>query len=204
MISGTEHEKVEMTDKMIERADELDNAVYDMLLTALQLDSAEAEKEFPWNIAIVREVLGFVCSVLAREGKAVCNPYISNGSYRCTLSECGCRKCSCQTKFMERERIMGRISEAMQLNDIEVKDNDGNRLHVREPLTGEEFEIAIKEIFEETNNSGSFGNADLFSDIEEALSHKGFKVLDGSYNDVIVRNVETGQDYQIRIEKIPG
>jgi hypothetical protein len=99
---------------------------------------------------------------------------------------------------------MGRISEAMQLNDIEVKDNDGNRLHVREPLTGEEFEIAIKEIFEETNNSGSFGNADLFSDIEEALSHKGFKVLDGSYNDVIVRNVETGQDYQIRIEKIPG
>ena len=34
MISGTENEKVEMTDKMIERADELDNAVYDMLLTA--------------------------------------------------------------------------------------------------------------------------------------------------------------------------
>ena len=29
MISGTENEKVEMTDKMIERADELDNAVYD-------------------------------------------------------------------------------------------------------------------------------------------------------------------------------
>lgn len=144
MISETKNEKVEMTDKMIERADELDNAVYDMLLTALQLDGAEAEKEFPWNIAIIREVLGFVCSVLAREGKAVCNPYISNGSYRCTLSECGCRKCSCQTKFMERERIMGRISEAMQLNDIEVKYNDGNRLLVREPLTGEEFAITVK------------------------------------------------------------
>ena len=41
MISGTENEKVEMTDKMIERADELDNAVYDMLLTALQCGGRE-------------------------------------------------------------------------------------------------------------------------------------------------------------------
>lgn len=46
MISEVENEEVEMTDKMIERADELDNAVYDMLLTALQLDGAEAEEEF--------------------------------------------------------------------------------------------------------------------------------------------------------------
>lgn len=144
MISGTEKKEVEMTDKMVKRADELDNAVYDMLLVFLQLDSEEAEKEFPWNIEIIREVLGFACSVLAREGKPVCNPYISDGSYRCTLSECGCRKCRCQTTFMERERIMGRISEAMKLNDIEVTDNDGSRLLVREPLTGEEFAITVK------------------------------------------------------------
>lgn len=39
---------------------------------------------------------------------------------------------------------MGRISEAMQLNDIEVTDNDGSRLLVREPLTGEEFAITVK------------------------------------------------------------
>ena len=148
MISGTEKKEVEMTDRMVERADELDNAVYDMLLTFLQLDSEEAKKEFPWNITIIREVLGFVCSVLAREGKPVCSPYISDGSYRCTLSECGCRKCSCQTTFMEQKRIMRRISEAMQLNDIEVTDNDGSRLLVREPLTGEEFEIAVKSIDE--------------------------------------------------------
>lgn len=148
MISGTEKQEVEMTDRMVERADELDNAVYDMLLTFLQLDSEEAKEEFPWNIEIIREVLDFVYSVLAREGKPVCNPYISDGSYRCTLSECGCRKCSCQTTFMERERIMGRVSEAMQLNDIEVTDNDGNKLLVREPLTGEEFEIAVKSIDE--------------------------------------------------------
>ena len=147
MISGTKKEEVEMTDRMIERADELDNAVYDMLLTFLQLDTEEAEEEFPWNIEIIREVLDFVYSVLEREGKSVCNPYIS-GNYRCTLSECGCRKCSCQTSFMERERIMGRIDEAMKLNDIEVTDNDGSRLLVREPTTGEQFEITVKSIDE--------------------------------------------------------
>ena len=43
---------------------------------------------------------------------------------------------------------MGGVSEAMQLNDIEVTDNDGNKLLDREPLTGEEFEIAVKSIDE--------------------------------------------------------
>lgn len=148
MISGTEKKEVEMTERMVERADELENAVYDMLLTFLQLDSEQTEEEFPWNIEIIREVLELVYSVLVRSGKPVCNPYISDGSYRCTLRECGCRKCSCQTTFMERERIMGRISEAMKLNDIEVTDDDGSRLLVREPLRGEEFEITVNSIDE--------------------------------------------------------
>ncbi len=148
MISGTEKKEVEMTERMVERADELENVVYDMLLTFLQLDSEQEEEEFPWNIEIIREVLELVYSVLARAGKPVCNPYISDGGYRCTLSECGCRKCSCQTTFMERERIIGRISEAMKLNDIEVTDDDGSRLLVREPLTGEEFKITVKNIDE--------------------------------------------------------
>ena len=43
MISGTEKQEVEMTDRMVERADELDNAVYDMLLTFLQLYAESAE-----------------------------------------------------------------------------------------------------------------------------------------------------------------
>ncbi len=148
-MKGNKEKGIGLNDSMIKRADELDKAVYRMLSTMLQLDEKEVQKVIP--IAIIREVLGFTSSVLAREGMPICNPYVNrigDINYRCTLTECGCSKCVCQEEFMEQERIMGRINEAMKLNGLEVTDANGNKLLVREPMTNENFEIGIRRITE--------------------------------------------------------
>lgn len=152
-----QRKEIELTDRMVERADELDNAVYDMLITLLQLEGEEIEREFPWNIAIIREILDYIISVLEREGKSVCNPYITHigkQDYLCTLSECGCSKCVCQDEFMEQERIMGRIDEAMTINGLEIIGSDGKVLTVKEPGTKECFEIVIRKIKDEVVRDG--------------------------------------------------
>lgn len=152
-----QRKEIELTDRMAERADELDNAVYDMLITLLQLEGEEIDREFPWNITIIREILDYTISVLEREGKSVCNPYITHTGkqdYLCTLSECGCSKCGCQDEFMEQERIMGRIDEAMSINGLEITGTDENRIMVKEPRTKESFEIVFRKIKDEVVRDG--------------------------------------------------
>lgn len=152
-----QRKEIELTDRMVERADELDNGVYDMLITLLQLEGEEIDREFPWNITIIREILDYTISVLEREGKSVCNPYITHTGkqdYLCTLSECGCSKCGCQDEFMEQERIMGRIDEAMSINGLEITGTDENRIMVKEPRTKESFEIVIRKIKDEVVRDG--------------------------------------------------
>ena len=147
-------EQLELTDRMIERSDELEHAVYDMLITLLQLKGEEIDREFPWNITIIREILDHAIAVLAKEGRPVCNPYITHTGkldYLCTLSECGCSKCSCQEEFMEQERILGRIDEAMTMNGLEVTGLNGTVLTVKEPGTKECFEIVIRKVTEKGN-----------------------------------------------------
>ena len=89
--SGMEEtEELEMNAKMVERADDIDNATYRYLAELLELDEDEAEERFPWNIEILRKVFDSSVSTLQEYGHTVCNPYVAtseNGRrYRCTLS----------------------------------------------------------------------------------------------------------------------
>lgn len=53
-----EDEYLEFTDSMIERMDEMDQAVYQICLTLLELENEEDyAKRFPWNIGIVEEMI---------------------------------------------------------------------------------------------------------------------------------------------------
>ena len=117
-------EEVEMNEAMINRADALDNAAYRYFLELLELDGAEHEKVeeiFPWDVSILRELLDYAVSLLGNRNLYICNPCVMEEYgrvYRCTLSECGCKECHFQDRFMEKERVLARITEAMKINGI--------------------------------------------------------------------------------------
>lgn len=144
-------EEVEMNEEMINRADTLDNAAYRYFLELLELEGAEHEKVeeiFPWDVSILRDLLDYAVSLLGNRNLHICNPYVMEEYgriYRCTLSECGCRECHCQDSFMEKERVLARIAEAMKINGIELMESDVNGMSIREKATGCQFRIQIAE-----------------------------------------------------------
>ena len=56
VIHCTNSETLELTTEMTERIDEIDNAVYEMLCTLLEVN----EDEFEWNMHIIGSVLDSV------------------------------------------------------------------------------------------------------------------------------------------------
>ena len=142
-------EEVEMNEAMINRADALDNAAYRYFLELLELDGAENEKVeeiFPWDVSILRQLLDYAVSLLGNRNLYICNPCVMEEDgrvYRCTLSECGCKKCHCQNSFMEKERVLARITEAMKINGIELMKSDQDGMDIREKATGCQFRIQI-------------------------------------------------------------
>lgn len=142
-------EEVEMNEAMINRADALDNAAYRYFLELLELDGAENEKVeeiFPWDVSTLRQLLDYVVSLLGNRNLYICNPCVMEEYgrvYRCTLSECGCKKCHCQNSFMEKERVLARITEAMKINGIELMKSDQDGMDIREKATGCQFRIQI-------------------------------------------------------------
>lgn len=142
-------EEVEMNEAMINRADALDNAAYRYFLELLELDGAENEKVeeiFPWDVSILRQLLDYAVSLLGNRNLYICNPCVMEEYgrvYRCTLSECGCKKCHCQNSFMEKERVLARITEAMKIKGIELMKSDQDGMDIREKATGCQFRIQI-------------------------------------------------------------
>lgn len=142
-------EEVEMNEAMINRADALDNAAYRYFLELLELDGAENEKVeeiFPWDVSILRQLLDYAVSLLGNRNLYICNPCVMEEYgrvYRCTLFECGCKKCHCQNSFMEKERVLARITEAMKINGIELMKSDQDGMDIREKATGCQFRIQI-------------------------------------------------------------
>ncbi|CUX24299.1 hypothetical protein [Clostridium sp. C105KSO13] len=89
---------MEFTGDMIDRIDEMDNAIYQMCLVFLQLSNTDdLDSKFPWNIAIIQEIYDFTVEILRRNGYRVCDPCIEssgNGSRRfCEIKECGFSEC---------------------------------------------------------------------------------------------------------------
>ncbi len=143
-------EELEISSRMSERTDDIDNATYRYLVELLELNADEAEKRFPWNIEILRKVFDSSVSILKEYGHAVCNPYVATSEtgrqYRCTLSECGCGNCNCQDEFMEKERLISNIEDAVALTGLKIISGGKDSIIVREGSIDADFEIRVSQL----------------------------------------------------------
>lgn len=151
--TGTEETEVlELNSKMMDRADWIDGQTYWYLLQLLELEVKEAEEKFPRNIEILRRVFDSTVYILLEYGHAVCNPYVAeseNGrQYRCTPSECGCKSCNCQNQdeFMEKERLLCIIEDAVEENGLKIIDSGEDSITVKESRTDKDFEIRVRQL----------------------------------------------------------
>ena len=143
-------ERLDLSSKMVDRTDWIDNQTYWYLMQLLELSPDESEEKFPWNIEILRNVFDSSVSILKEYGHAVCNPYIATPDtgrqYRCTLSECGCESCNCQDEFMEKERLLSNIEDAAATNGFKVMDGDKDCIIVRNSEMDMDFEIRVGQL----------------------------------------------------------
>ena len=142
--------EVEMDQRMAERARWIDIHTYWYLMQLLELNVDQAQKRFPWDIEILRKVFDSTVSILKGYGHAVCNPYISTPEvgrqYRCTLSECGCENCNCQDEFMEKERLISNIEDAVALIGLKIISGGKDSIIVREGSIDADFEIRVSQL----------------------------------------------------------
>lgn len=145
-------ERLDLSSKMVDRTDWIDNQTYWYLMQLLELSPDESEEKFPWNIEILRNVFDSTVSILEEYGHAVCNPYVATSDtgrqYRCTLSECGCGNCNCQDDFMEKERILSSIEDAIARSGLKVLDGDDDCILVRNSRIDMDFQISVKSLEE--------------------------------------------------------
>ena len=143
-------ERLDLSPKMVDRTDWIDNQTYWYLMQLLELSPDESEEKFPWNIEILRNVFDSSVSILKEYGYAVCNPYVATSDtgrqYRCTLSECGCESCNCQDEFMEKERLLSNIEDAAATNGFKVMDGDKDCIIVRNSEMDMDFEIRVGQL----------------------------------------------------------
>ena len=143
-------ERLDLSPKMVDRTDWIDNQTYWYLMQLLELSPDESEEKFPWNIEILRNVFDSTVSILKEYGHAVCNPYVATSDtgrqYRCTLSECGCESCNCQDEFMEKERLLSNIEDAAAGNGFKVMDGDKDCIIVRNSEMDMDFEIRVGQL----------------------------------------------------------
>ena len=143
-------ERLDLSSKMVDRTDWIDNQTYWYLMQLLELSPDESEEKFPWNIEILRNVFDSTVSILKEYGHAVCNPYVATSDtgrqYRCTLSECGCESCNCQDEFMEKERLLSNIEDAAAGNGFKVMDGDNDCIIVRNSEMDMDFEIRVGQL----------------------------------------------------------
>lgn len=142
--------EVEMNQRMTERVEWIDKQTYWYLMQLLDIDVDEAEKIMPWNIEILRKVFEDAVAVLNKHGYNVCDPYISTPEvgrrYRCTLSECGCKSCSCQDEMMEKERLLSNIEDAVAITGLKIISGGEDSIIVREGSIDTDFEIRVSQL----------------------------------------------------------
>ena len=143
-------ERLDLSPKMVDRTDWIDNQTYWYLMQLLELSPDESEEKFPWNIEILRNIFDSTVSILKEYGHAVCNPYVATSDtgrqYRCTLSECGCESCNCQDELMEKERLISKIEDAAAMNRFKVMDGDKDCIIVRNSEMDMDFEIRVGQL----------------------------------------------------------
>ena len=86
-----EQKELEFTKEMLERNDALDNAVYKMCLTFLQIEDDEnLDVKFPWDISILGEIRDLTVELLREKWYPVCDPCIvcDEPNRYCNTEEC--------------------------------------------------------------------------------------------------------------------
>lgn len=142
-------QEIELNNKMLERRDQIDNAIYHLFQELLDVTDEEAEKVYPWDIADIEQLQGYAIAILNRKGHFICNPSITikeGRQYRCTLTECYCKECKCQDEFMEKERILGCIEESLESEGLEITGITEDSISFRENTTASDFLISITAI----------------------------------------------------------
>lgn len=142
--------EAKMNQRMTERVNWIETQTYWYLMQLLGVKVEEAREIIPWNIEIIRKVFEYAVAVLNTHGYSVCDPHISTPEYgrqyRCTLSECGCETCNCQDIFMEKERIISNIEDAVALTGMQITGGNRDSVFVREGSMNTDFEIRVIEL----------------------------------------------------------
>lgn len=143
-------EKVEMNRQMKERVQRIDRQTYWYLMQLLDLEVDEAKKVLPQDAEVLKEVSKAATAILEKHGYKVCRPHISTSEtgrqYLCTPSECGCESCGHQNEFMEKERLLSSIENAIALSGLKVMDGDNDCILVRAGSMDMDFEIRISQL----------------------------------------------------------
>ncbi len=142
-------QEIEMSNRMLERRDQIDNATYQLFQELLDATDEEVEELYPWDIADIEFLQGYAISILNRKGHYICNPSITtreNRQCRCTLTECYCRECKYQNEFMEKERILGSIEESLEHEGLEILGITEDSILFRENTTKSDFKLSIEVI----------------------------------------------------------
>lgn len=94
-MNPVKEKELEFTGDMMERDDIMDNAVYQMCLAFLGIESDDTEDKFPWDISILNEIREFTVHLLREQGYQVCDPYIERDDidHYCSPHVCGFKKC---------------------------------------------------------------------------------------------------------------
>lgn len=94
-------------DYLIERTDELNNAVYALLRCFLMLNGAEADDAFPWNMEIIGAACDFMEAELVRHGYHPCYPYYEGEARTPCVYGKDCKSLRCPLRKTENSRTEG-------------------------------------------------------------------------------------------------
>lgn len=143
-----EKRREEMTERMVERYDFINEVVYHALLDILEIDKDQAKTQFPKDVELIRDAFDGMYAALVKRRYSVCDPYVTTSDqgrvYRCTPSECGNKVCHYQDENMEQERILARMEEALVRQDIKLVESGTDSFTVKEDWSDKQFQISVK------------------------------------------------------------
>ncbi|MBR2037813.1 MAG: hypothetical protein IKJ39_12520 [Lachnospiraceae bacterium] len=139
-------QKVELTEKMLERIEEIQQAGYKYLKALLEVDDEKMKELGPWTEDDFRSLLADGMSILSKKGLFICNPYIFEEftpPFRCTLAECKCEECTRQDEFMYKERIAGYMRELLEDAEYEVVVTEEGAIAFKEKGLGNRYQLQV-------------------------------------------------------------
>ena len=153
-----EKRREEMTERMAERYDFINEVVYHALLDILEIDKDQAKTQFPEDVELIRDAFDGMYAALVKHGYPVCDPYVTTIDqgrvYRCTPSECGNKVCHYQDENMEQERILARMEEALVRQDIKLVESGADSFTVKVDWSDKAFLISVKPLTGEVKAYG--------------------------------------------------